>query len=126
MFFVKSMGLIQVFSLDQPVIFLVDFGPKEAPYGIIGVVSNESCHQHHRNQKTYVERIAIHGGHCTGCKQKRVTRQKGRYYQSGLTKYDDKKDGICPVLIIGYNFCKVPVNMQDEVNEKANEIGHVV
>ena len=120
MLLVEGMGLVDMFTLDEPVRALQQAQPDQPADPVVGVVTAERSQHQQRREPFQPQRAQT--AQRTRHKQQRIAGQERRHHQAGFAIDDQEQDGIYPHTILPGECQQVGVQMQDDVDEGGEQV----
>ncbi len=84
--------------------------------GVVSYIAEHGSDNQCPGQQIDIQCRADGQGSCG--KQQRVTRQEGRYHQTGFTEDDQEQNGIDPEAIVIHQGLQVNIDVQDKVYDE--------
>lgn len=118
-FFVKRLCFVHVALLEDPGVRIVEEpATEEAADHIVAGIAGYGRGEKDQDEEVYLDRNAGQGRNGPCYEQQRVAGKERGDDQSGFAENDEKKDGVCPQVIVLDDTDKVLIDMQDEIRQK--------
>lgn len=122
MLFVEPVGLVEIAAAENLRVRIAEqLFTEQSANRVIDRIADNGGNHHQRHHQVNVEIVGRQRRQRAGHKQQRVARQERRHHQPGFAEQDQKQNGVDPYAVLGNKLGKVHINVQDKINQKANQ-----
>ena len=115
--FIEAMGFIQIATTENLRVRITkQLLAEQSANGVVDRIADDGRDDHQQYHQVNIEIVRRQRRERARDEQQGIARQEWRHHQPGFAEQNQKQNGINPDAVLGNQFGKVHINMQDEIN----------